>query len=54
MLQHSEKKQTQLIKKCRCFRRKKKGYTAYNYPKNRKITAILEGVSENSNNQRKK
>ena len=46
---HLKKEQAQLIKKRRYFSCKEKGYTGYNFSKKRKIAAILEGVSENSN-----
>ena len=51
--QHLEEKQTCLIKEGRCFSCKKRGHTAYDCPKKRKIAAISEGVSEDSNSQGK-
>lgn len=38
----------------KCFSYKKKGYTIYNCLKKRKIAAILEDISKNSNSQGKK
>ena len=51
--QHLEEEQARLIKEGRCFSFKERGHTAYDYPKKRKIAAILEGVNEDSNNQEK-
>ena len=46
-------KQARLMKKGKCFSCKKKGHTAYDCPKKRKIAGISEGMSENSNSQEK-
>ena len=50
---HSEEERARLMKEGRCFSCKKRGHTAYDYPKKGKIAAISEGVSEDSNSQGK-
>ena len=49
----SEEERARLMKEGRCFSCKKRGHTAYDYPKKGKIAAISEGVSEDSNSQGK-
>ena len=46
---HLKEKRACLMKEGRCFNFKKRGHTAYDCPKKRKIAAISEGVSEDSN-----
>ncbi len=53
MPQYWDKKQAHLMKEGRCFSCKEKGYTTYNYLKKGKITAISEGVSKDSDSQKK-
>lgn len=41
------------MKEGRCFSCKEKGYIIYDYLKKEKIAGILEGISQDSNSQRK-
>ena len=52
-LQYSEEEQARLIKKGRCFSCKEKGYNTYDYSKKKKIAAISDSVSKDSNCQGK-
>lgn len=51
--QHSDQKQTRFIKEGKCFICKESGNIAYDCHKKGKIVAILEGVSKDSDSQRK-
>ena len=41
------------MKEGKCFSYKERDHTAYDYSKKEKIAVILEGISEDSNSQRK-
>ena len=53
MPQYLEKEQIWLMKEKRCFCCKERNHKAYDCPRKGKIAAILEGLSEGSDSQRK-
>lgn len=53
MVHRSNEKQACLIKEGRYFNYKEKDHLAYDYPRKKKVAAILKGISKDGNTQRK-